>query len=193
MDQKFISMIANELGIREFQVQNTVNLLKEGGTVPHRPIPKGNDGYPGRSPDFEQFATGMNNCLNWRNAEGSNYGSITEQEKMTPELEKQLREATTLSELEDIYLPYRPKRRTRATIARERGLRTLAKIVMAQQSFDPWEKARSFVDPSKEVNTPEDAMSGARDIIAEWVNESKNCRERIRNLYTFISHPFPSC
>jgi len=184
MDQKFISLIANELSIREFQVQNTINLLKEGGTVPF--IARYRKEMTGSLDEVQISAIRdrYERLLELEKRREAIIASITEQEKMTPELEKQLKEATTLSELEDIYLPYRPKRRTRATIARERGLEPLARIVMAQQSPDPWEKARSFVDPSKEVNSPEEALAGARDIIAEWVNENKSCRERVRNLFT---------
>jgi protein Tex len=184
MDQKFVSIIANELGVREFQVLNTINLLKEGGTVPF--IARYRKEMTGSLDEVQisSIRDRYEHLLELEKRREAIIASITEQEKMTSELEKQLHEATTLSELEDIYLPYRPKRRTRATIAREKGLEPLAKIVMAQQPFDPWEKALSFVDPSKEVNSAEEAMAGARDIIAEWVNENKSGRERIRNLFS---------
>lgn len=183
MDPKFISIIANELGVREFQVVNTINLIKEGSTVPF--IARYRKEMTG-SLDEVQIAAirdRYEKILELEKRREAIIASITEQGKMTPELEKQLQEAGTMSELEDIYLPYRPKRRTRATIAREKGLEPLAKMVMAQQLSDPWEKARTFIDASKEVNTAEEAMAGARDIIAEWVNENKSGRERIRNLF----------
>lgn len=110
--------------------------------------------------------------------------SIREQEKLTPELEKRIVAAKTLTELEDLYLPYKPKRKTRATIAREKGLEPLAGVIMTQDPIDPEEKAEAFVDPEKAVNSVEEALSGARDIIAEWVNENLAARERIRNLFT---------
>lgn len=110
--------------------------------------------------------------------------SIREQEKLTPELEKLIIAARTLTELEDLYLPYKPKRKTRATIAREKGLEPLAGVIMTQEPIDPEEEAEAFVDPEKAVNTVEEALSGARDIIAEWVNENLAARERIRNLFT---------
>lgn len=110
--------------------------------------------------------------------------SIREQEKLTPELEKLIIAARTLTELEDLYLPYKPKRKTRATIAREKGLEPLAGVIMTQEPIDPEEEAEAFVDSEKAVNTVEEALSGARDIIAEWVNENLAARERIRNLFT---------
>ncbi len=183
MDPKFISIIANELGVREFQVVNTINLIKEGSTVPF--IARYRKEMTG-SLDEVQIAAirdRYEKIMELEKRREAIIASITEQGKMTPELEKQLLEAGTMSELEDIYLPYRPRRRTRATIAREKGLEPLAKMVMAQQLPDPWEKARLFIDASKEVNTAEEAMAGARDIIAEWVNENKSGRERIRNLF----------
>lgn len=187
MEQKFITIIANELGVREFQVQNTINLLKEGGTVTF--IARYRKEMTGSLDEVQISAIRdrYERMLELEKRREAILASIEEQGKMTPELHKQLMEASTLSELEDIYLPYRPKRRTRATIAKEKGLEPLAKIVMAQQIFDPWSKAATFVDPAKEVNSPEEAMAGARDIISEWVNESKTGRERIRNLFTRTS------
>ncbi|MDD2529506.1 MAG: Tex family protein, partial [Lentimicrobiaceae bacterium] len=100
------------------------------------------------------------------------------------ELEKQLHAAQSLVELEDLYLPYKQKRKTRASIARERGLEPLAKLLMDQGNFHPEEKAAAYIDAEKAVESAEDALAGARDIIAEWVNESLPARERIRNLFT---------
>jgi uncharacterized protein len=92
-------------------------------------------------------------------------------------------EASTMSELEDLYLPYRPKRRTRASIAREKGLEPLAKIIMSQNEIDPFRKAKEFINKEKDVKSEEDAIAGARDIIAEWVNENQQSRQRIRNQF----------
>jgi uncharacterized protein len=86
-----------------------------------------------------------------------------------------------MSELEDLYLPYKPKRRTRASIAREKGLEPLAKIIMAQQEPDPFRRAKTFINIEKDVKSEEEALAGARDIIAEWVNENQQSRQRIRN------------
>ncbi len=110
--------------------------------------------------------------------------SLDERGLLTEELRESINQAETMTELEDIYLPYRPKRRTRATIARERGLEPLAELIFAQDSsFDPEAEAAAFVDESKGVESVEDALAGARDIIAEWVNEDQAARTAIRDLF----------
>nr|MCU0362992.1 RNA-binding transcriptional accessory protein [Bacteroidales bacterium] len=106
---------------------------------------------------------------------------IEEQEKMTPELRLKIDAALTMSELEDLYLPYRPKRRTRATIAREKGLEPLATLIMEQKLSDPLLKAEEFI--SDDVPAAEDAIAGASDIIAEWVSEDEKARRQLRILY----------
>lgn len=181
MEKKYILQIANELGIRDFQVTNTVNLLKEGATVPF--IARYRKEMTG-SLDEVQIASirdQYEKIVELEKRREAILASVKEQEKLTPELEKMILEASTMSELEDIYLPYRPKRRTRASIARERGLEQLAKIIMAQHETDPFRKAREFVNHEKEVNNEEEALAGARDIIAEWVNENHQSRQRIRH------------
>ena len=107
--------------------------------------------------------------------------SIEEQEKMTPELLQKIEAALTMAELEDIYLPYRPKRRTRATIAREKGLEPLAEIIFSQQETDPVHKAEEFLND--DVSTTDDALAGACDIIAEWINEDESARKKLRYLF----------
>ncbi|HPT15308.1 MAG TPA: Tex family protein [Bacteroidales bacterium] len=184
MDSKFITQIANELGIREFQVLNTINLLKDGATVPF--IARYRKEMTGSLDEvvIASIRDRYEQILELEKRREAIINSIKEQEKLTPELEKQILEAGTMSELEDIYLPYRPKRRTRATIAREKGLEPLANIIFAQSNIDIGVKATAFLDPEKDVKTVEDALSGARDIIAEWVNEDKGSRERVRNLFS---------
>lgn len=184
MDSKFITQIANELGIREFQVMNTINLLKDGATVPF--IARYRKEMTGSLDEvvIASIRDRYEQILELEKRREAIINSIKEQEKLTPELEKQILEAETMSELEDIYLPYRPKRRTRATIAREKGLEPLANIIFAQSNIDIGVKATAFLDPEKDVKTVEDALSGARDIIAEWVNEDKGSRERVRNLFS---------
>ena len=107
--------------------------------------------------------------------------SVEEQEKMTPELRQRIDGALTMSELEDIYLPYRPKRRTRAAIAREKGLEPFAQLIMDQKENDPAGKAEGFLN--EDVATVEDAIAGASDIIAEWANEDEKARKHIRHLF----------
>jgi uncharacterized protein len=111
--------------------------------------------------------------------------SLQERELLTDELKEKILAAETLTVLEDIYLPYRPKRRTRATIAREKGLEPLAKILFEQRvDMDPRKEAAAYVDQEKGVESIEDALAGSRDIIAEWVNEDQEAREKMRALYT---------
>lgn len=187
MEKKFILQIANEVGVREFQVQNTVALLQEGATIPF--IARYRKEMTGILDELQiaMIRERYEKILELEKRREVILASVREQEKLTPELEKKILEAATMSELEDIYLPYRPKRRTRATIAREKGLEPLAKIIMAQYETQIQEKAKEFIDAAKDVNSIEDALSGARDIIAEWVNESQNSRQRIRNLFEKFS------
>ncbi|MCD6136171.1 RNA-binding transcriptional accessory protein, partial [Candidatus Bipolaricaulota bacterium] len=110
--------------------------------------------------------------------------SLEERGLLTDELRASLEGAATLTEIEDIYLPYRPKRRTRATIAREKGLEQLAQIITSQdRSTDPSREARAFIDIEKGVETVDDALAGARDIIAERVNEDASVRRELRGLF----------
>jgi uncharacterized protein len=110
--------------------------------------------------------------------------SLEERGQLTDELRERILLAETMVVLEDIYLPYRPKRRTRATIAKEKGLEPLARVLFAQDDIDPLAEAAVFVDPEKGVDSPEDALAGARDIIAEWVNEDQTARVRMRDFYS---------
>ena len=109
--------------------------------------------------------------------------SLEEQKVLTDELRKSVESAATLTALEDIYLPYRPKRRTRATMAKEKGLEPLAELIMAQEITNPSREAIAFVNEGKGVASVEDALSGARDIIAEWVNEDTKARQDTRRLF----------
>ena len=181
MDQKYIQQIANELGVRDFQVLNTINLLQEGATVPF--IARYRKEMTG-SLDEVQIAAireRYEKIVELEKRREAIIASVKEQEKLTPELEKQLLSAASMSELEDIYLPYKPKRRTRASIAREKGLEPLAKIIMSQQEADPLRRAKQFINPAKDVKTEEEVLAGARDIISEWINESQQSRQRMRS------------
>jgi uncharacterized protein len=108
--------------------------------------------------------------------------SIEKQGKLTDELKAQLENTYALTELEDIYLPYKIKRKTRALIAREKGLEPLAKIIMKQQESNVYERAKLFIN--EKVPTIEDALQGARDIISEWINENQRARNKIRKLFS---------
>ena len=183
MVKDYSEIISKELGITKEQIKNTLNLLDEGATIPF--ISRYRKEVTG-SLD-EVIITNIRDKIGQlRELDKRRLAiieSIDKQEKLTDELLTQLNEAKTLVELEDIYLPYKPKRKTRASIARAKGLEPLAKIVMSQKHPDIEEKAAEFINEEKEVNSVEDALTGARDIIAEWINEHKYCRERIRKLF----------
>ena len=176
-------IIAKELSISERQVESTVELLDGGATVPF--ISRYRKEVTG-SLDEVQVAAIRDRIVQLRELDKRREAilkSITEQGKLTPELEKAVNAAQTMSELEDIYLPYKPKRRTRATIAREKGLEPLALLILEQGKLDPETEAAKYIDTEKGVNTAEEALAGARDIIAETVNENKNARTKIRKLF----------
>ena len=177
------TIIATELNIKSWQVQKTVELIEGGATVPF--ISRYRKEMTG-SLDEVQITSIRDRLIQLKELDKRKEAiiqSIIEQGKMTDLLHKQIMDALTMSELEDIYLPYRPKRKTRASIAIEKGLEPLAKILISQNLMDVYEKASKFINEAKGVKDEDEALAGARDIIAEWVNESRVARERIRNLY----------
>ena len=178
-----VNKIAQELGVSKEQVGNTVALLKEGATVPF--IARYRKEATGSLDEVQitRIRDRMEQLEALEKRKEAILSSIREQEKLTPDLEKQIIEAETMADLEDIYLPYKPKRKTRATIAKAKGLEPLARMIMAQNSDDVEGMARRFVSKEKAVETVEDALAGARDIIAEWISENKFARGRIRKLF----------
>ncbi len=180
---QFFDKIAKELSLLPNQVANTVELLKGGATVPF--IARYRKEYTD-SLDEEAIMKIRDRIEQLEALDKRRetiLATIEEQGQLTDELRKQIEEAETMSELEDLYLPYRPKRKTRATVAKARGLEPLAKMLMAQHPGDVHTMAKRFVDPEKEVESTDDALAGARDIIAEWVNEHKYARDRMRRLF----------
>jgi protein Tex len=179
---KHIDQIAAETGIAARSVEKTAALLKSGATVPF--IARYRKEMTGSLDEVQ--ITSVRDLLSrleeLDKRRAAILASVEEQGLLTPELEEAFKKAATMSELEDLYLPYRPKRKTRATIAIARGLEPLAKIIMAQNSRNIQERARAFVNPDKEVLSVEEALAGARDIIAEWVNEDARARARLRRL-----------
>lgn len=183
LEKVLFKKIALQLGITEKQVEATVTLLDEGATVPF--ISRYRKEMT-NSLDEVQIGNVRDEMERLRALEKRREAileSIEGQGKLTPELIEQLRAAETMAQLEDIYLPYKPKRRTRATIAREKGLEPLAELIFKQEKINVEAEAAAFVSEEKEVKTSEDALDGARDIIAEWVNENAEARESIRNLF----------
>ena len=178
--ESMFAIIAKELGVKPGQVESAVTLLDEGNTVPF--IARYRKEVTGELQD-EQLRTIEERIKYLRNLEARRQeiiNAITEQEKMTDELMASLMKAVKLQELEDLYLPYRPKKRTRAMIARERGLEPLADMILNDTvtSGNPLDIAREYI--SEDVPTPEDAIQGASDIVAEIVSDSADFRATIR-------------
>ena len=178
--ESMFAIIAKELGVKPGQVESAVTLLDEGNTVPF--IARYRKEVTGELQD-EQLRTIEERIKYLRNLESRRQeiiNAITEQEKMTDELMASLMKAVKLQELEDLYLPYRPKKRTRAMIARERGLEPLADMILNDTvtSGNPLDIAREYI--SEDVPTPEDAIQGASDIIAEIVSDSADFRATLR-------------
>lgn len=178
--ESMFAIIAKELGVKPGQVESAVTLLDEGNTVPF--IARYRKEVTGELQD-EQLRTIEERIKYLRNLEARRQeiiNAITEQEKMTDELMASLMKAVKLQELEDLYLPYRPKKRTRAMIARERGLEPLADMILNDTvtSGNPLDIAKEYI--SEDVPTPEDAIQGASDIVAEIVSDSADFRATLR-------------
>ena len=177
----FNALIAKNLNLREQQVANTLRLLSDGATIPF--ISRYRKEMTGELNEVEiqEIQIQFEKLTELEKRKDAILKSIEEQGKLTPELKKRIQECQSLTEVEDIYLPYKPKRRTRAEIAREKGLEPLAKILMRQEERDPENRALGFV--KGDVNNVEEALQGAKDIIAEWVNENEQTRDRVRKCF----------
>lgn len=176
-------VIAAELGIKTSQVEATVKLIDEGSTIPF--IARYRKEVTGSLNDevLRELYERLNYLRNLEERKESVIASIREQEKLTPELEKQILDAMTLVAVEDLYRPYKQKRRTRATIAKEKGLEGLANIIYLQMTSNTIEdEAKAFLSEEKEVTTVEDAIAGALDIIAENISDVAEYRTYIRDI-----------
>lgn len=177
-------IIAKELNLKTFQVANTVELLDTGNTVPF--IARYRKEATAKL-DEDQIR-GVEDRIKYlrllEERKNTVLKSINEQGKLTEELEHKIKSSLKLQEVEDLYLPYRPKKRTKATIAKERGLEPLANIILSQdlEEGDPLAIASKYINPEKDVKSPEEALSGAIDIIAEFISEDAQIRKRIREL-----------
>jgi uncharacterized protein len=175
--------IATELSIAEKQVSSTAALLDEGATVPF--ISRYRKEMTGTLDEVQVTAI-RDRLVQLRELDKRREAilkSLTELGKLTPELEQQINDAETMVALEDIYLPYRPKRKTRASAAREKGLQPLADVVFGQSRIDLETEAAKYIDEEKGVNNAEEALAGARDIIAEQISENAEARTKIRTLF----------
>lgn len=190
MNDKHITKISKELNLKENQVFATAKLLGEEATVPF--IARYRKELTGSLDEvtitsIRDRLTQLDELDKRREAI---LKSLEERELLTDELKEKIQAAETLTELEDIYLPFRPKKRTRATIAKEKGLEPLAITLFEQESIDIITEAEKYVNEEKGVKFAEEALAGARDIIAEWINENKLAREKTRELFERKAYVF---
>ena len=179
----YVSILAAEFGLRPAQVSAAVELLDAGNTIPF--IARYRKEATGSLDDqvLREMAERLEYLRNLDKRREEIRKSLTEQDVLTEELEGKLAAARTLSELEDLYRPYRPKRRTRATVAKERGLEPLALWLMMQDPHgDPMAEAGKYIDAEKEVPDAESALAGARDILAETVSDDADIRKALRGM-----------
>jgi uncharacterized protein len=178
-----INRITQNLGLRTQQVAATLQLLDEGATVPF--LARYRKEVTGSLDEVQitQIRDQTSQLRELDKRKESVLKSIKEQGKLTDALRKQIEQADTMAQVEDLYLPYKPKRRTKATTAREKGLEPLAQQLFEQTNSDPEQLAQTYVNSEKEVNTVEEALQGARDIIAEWISEDQAARETLRKLF----------
>lgn len=176
-------IIAQELSVRDNQVSATIDLLDEGATVPF--IARYRKERTGSLEDFTitQVRDRLQQLRDLDKRRESILQSIEEQGKLTDELKKRINQAGTMAQLEDLYLPYKRKRKTKATIAKEKGLEPLADAILAQNISDLTSFAQKFINTEKEVNNLEEALQGARDIVAEVMNEDLEARTMLRELF----------
>ncbi|MDR1719829.1 MAG: RNA-binding transcriptional accessory protein [Dysgonamonadaceae bacterium] len=181
MQSFYVEIIAKSLQLSENQVGKTIELLTGGATIPF--ISRYRKEYTGGLDEVAvgEIKTMFHKLEELDKRKETILHSIAEQEKLTPELKQRIENCWNSTELEDIYLPYKPKRKTRAESARKKGLEPLAAILMKQDERDIESKASTFVND--EVADAEEALQGARDIIAEWINENERARNILRNIF----------
>jgi protein Tex len=187
MDQenlgRWVEQIAKEFSLQVKHVNAVAELLGEGSTVPF--LARYRKEMTGSMDEvmITAIRDRLEQLRELDKRKEAVISSIEKQGKLTPDLLGAIVNAETLAEVEDIYLPFKPKRKTRASVAREKGLEPLAQRIFEQEKFDPAEVGQSFVDVEKGVTTVDDALAGARDIIAEWISENQETRKRVRDLF----------
>ena len=179
-----IELLAKELSLRPSQVNAAVELLDAGNTIPF--IARYRKEATGSLDDqvLRQLSENLERLRNLQKRRDEIQKALGEQGVLTDAIREKIANAATLSELEDIYRPFRPKRRTRASVAKERGLMPLATWLIRQPDGDPLEKAKAYVDPEKEIPDAQTALSGARDIIAEAISDEASLRKTLRAILT---------
>ncbi len=179
----YSQVLSKEFSIKEEYAQNIINLLDEGNTIPF--IARYRKEMHGSMDDqlIREFSEKLEYYRNLDKRREEIRNLIDAQEKLTEQISQALDKAETLSELEDIYRPYRPKRKTRASVAKEKGLEPLAEDILKQDiSFSPFEEAEKYISEEKGVSSVDEAIKGAMDIIAEQVSDNAEIRKRVRNL-----------
>lgn len=181
MTTSFNTLISKSLNIPAGQVERTVGLLGEGATIPF--ISRYRKEVTGGLDEVQigNIKDQLDKLTELKKRKDTILSSIEEQGKLTPELKKRIEDSWDSTEIEDLYLPYKPKRVTKAEIARKKGLEPLAKIIMIQNEPDLAARVKSFI--KGEVKNAAEALQGARDIIAEWVNENEGARNAVRNSF----------
>lgn len=180
-DKNIIKQLCSELGIKEWQAENVIELIDGGNTIPF--IARYRKEVTGSLDDtaLREFSTRLVYLRSLSEKKADIIRLIGEQDKLTPELEAAIQSAATLSELEDLYRPFRPKRRTRAAIAREKGLQPLAELLISGTD-SPEKDAAAYINAEKGVETAEDALNGAMDIIAEDISDNADFRKALRGI-----------
>ena len=175
-------ILASELGQKLEYIENVISLLDEGNTIPF--IARYRKEMHGAMDDtaLRTLETRLTYLRNLQERRDEIKRSIENQGKLTEELVAAIDAATTMTEVEDLYRPYKQKRRTRGSMAREKGLEPLAKAIFAQDGQDPAKLAESYIDPDKGVNSVEEALQGANDIIAEDLSDDADIRKNLRSL-----------
>ena len=174
--------LAKEFNIKEEYAQNIITLLDEGNTIPF--IARYRKEMHGTLDDqtIREISERLEYLRNLDKRREEVAGLIEGLGKMNEEIAAALSNASVLSEIEDIYRPYKPKRKTRASVAKEKGLQTLADNIMSQQSIDPYIEAKGYIDPEKGVENADEAIQGAMDIIAENISDNAEIRKRLKNI-----------
>ncbi|RHJ91349.1 Tex family protein [Parabacteroides bouchesdurhonensis] len=177
----FYTLISRMLNIPSGQVERTIGLLEEGATIPF--ISRYRKEVTGGLDEVQigNIKDQLDKLTELKKRKDTILSSIEEQGKLTSELKKRIEDSWDSTELEDLYLPYKPKRVTKAEIARKKGLEPLAKVIMMQNERNLYDRVKSFI--KGEIKNAEEALQGARDIIAEWVNESEDARNIVRNSF----------
>ena len=179
-----VEIVSKELNLKDWQVNAVISLSDEGCTVPF--IARYRKEAHGSLDDqtIHTLITRVEYLRGLEKRRDEIAATIEEQGKMTDEIKEALDKAEQLSVLEDIYRPFRPKRRTRATVAKEKGLEPLAELILAQDGTDIFEAAKEYL--TEDVESVEDAISGAKDIIAEIASDNADVRRRLRNLFSVV-------